>query len=179
MKYLIRFITRTPAGGVEQNDRIVDAPAITLGRATDQVIQLRDKRARLQHARIEAGHDGAQLISEVRTGVTVNGRSQREAQLKVGDVIEIGANIIRVIEPPPEVAFAISFELSDDASSDHYVAEWSAQSDTIAGWSKRRIAWVSVAVVLLVALVLPGISLLHSSIAKVTRDSALLMDDGY
>ncbi|MEL7184866.1 MAG: FHA domain-containing protein [Pseudomonadota bacterium] len=179
MKYLIRFITQTAAGGVEQNDRIVDAPAITLGRATDQVLQLKDKRARLQHARIEAARDGATLTSNVRSGVTVNGRSQSEATLQVGDVIEIGENVIKVIAAPPDVAFAISFELSPDASSDHVVAEWSAPNDSVAGWSKRRIAWTLAAVVLLVALVLPGLSMLPGGVASVTRDSALLIDDGY
>lgn len=179
MKYLIRFITQTAAGGVEQNDRIVDAPAITLGRATDQVLQLKDKRARLNHARIEAGRDGAKLISEERSGVTVNGRSQREANLTVGDVIEIGENIIKVIDAPADVAFAISFELSPDASGDHVVAEWSAPNDSIAGWSKRRIAWTLVAIVALIALVLPGLGLFHGGVAEVTRNNALMMDDSF
>lgn len=179
MKYLIRFITQNAAGGTEQNDKIVEAPAITLGRATDQVLQLKDKRVRLQHAQIEVGSGGAKLVSHVRSGVTVNGRSQREVNLQVGDVVEVGENIIKVIDAPADVAFAISFELSPEASGDHFVAEWSARSETIAGWSKRRIAWTLVGIVALVALVLPGLGLLNDGVAKVTRDSSFLMDDSY
>ena len=57
MRYLIRFITRNPAGGVEHHDKIIDTPVITMGRATDQVLHLRDRRVRLQHAQIERKND--------------------------------------------------------------------------------------------------------------------------
>ena len=179
MKFLIRFISRTAAGGIEQSDRLVDAPVITIGRATDQVLQLKDKRARLEHARIEADSGGLKLVSNVRSGVTVNGRSQREVDLSVGDVIEIGANIIKVIDVADGASHAISFELSADASSEFLVTEWSARNDSIAGWGKRRIAWTLAITTLLFALVLPGISLLHNDVADVTRGSALLPDDGF
>ena len=59
MKYLIRFITRNAAGGVEQNDKIVDAPAITIGRATDQVLHIKDRRARLQQLVFTLRHRAA------------------------------------------------------------------------------------------------------------------------
>ena len=158
MKYLIRFITRNPAGGVEHTDRIVDAPVITIGRATDQVLHLKDMRARLQHARIEQQSDGVHITTSALSGVTVNGRSQRDARLAVNDVIEVGSNILRVIDAPAGVDFAISFELSSDASSDHFVTEWSAPATGVGGWSKRRLSWAVVTIVLLFALLLPGVS---------------------
>ncbi len=167
------------AGGVEQNDKLVDAATITIGRATDQVLQLKDKRTRLKHARIESDADGATLSSDVGTGVTVNGRSQREARLSIGDVIEIGANVITVIDAPANVSFAISFELRADASSEHLEAAWSAPNDRVAGWSKRKISWTLATVALLIALVLPGLSLLNADVASATRDSDLLPDDGW
>ena len=55
MAYLIRFINKTAAGSIEHHDRRVDAPTITIGRSTDQVLHLKDRRTRLQHAEIELG----------------------------------------------------------------------------------------------------------------------------
>lgn len=155
MKYLIRFITRNAAGGVEHNDKTVDAPAITIGRATDQVLHLQDRRARLQHATIDQQSDGVHISSSALTGVIVNGRSQRDARLAVGDTIEVGANVLRVIDPPGDVDFAITFELSSEASSDHFVADWSEPAVGLGGWSKRRLSWALVILVAVFALALP------------------------
>jgi len=156
MKYLIRFITRNAAGGSEFHDRIVEAPVITMGRATDQVLHLKDKRVRLQHAEIERRDGGdVHITTSALAGVTVNGKSQRDARLKVGDVIEVGANVIRIIEAPDGVDFAISFELRADASSEHLVSKWSAPSPGIGGWSKRRLSWTLAGAVLLFGFLLP------------------------
>ncbi|MGI9271092.1 MAG: cytochrome c3 family protein [Woeseiaceae bacterium] len=166
MKYLIRFITKNAAGGVESNDRIVDAPVITIGRATDQTLHLRDKRVRLQHAQLEAQAGSVHITTDAMSGVSVNGRSQRDARLQVGDVVEIGSNILRVIEAEAGVDFALSFELSDDASAKHFVTDWSAQATGLGGWSKRRLSWAIAGVVLLAAVVLPSLNLLSKSVLQ-------------
>jgi hypothetical protein len=155
MAYLIRFISKTAAGGVEHHDRRVDAPAITIGRSTDQVLHLKDRRTRLQHAVIEVKAGVAHISTTAMAGVTVNGRSERSARLNVGDVIEVGGNIIRVIEAPEGYELAISFELRDDAGREHLVSRWSAPTSGIAGWSKRKLAWSLVVLVLMFAFALP------------------------
>lgn len=155
MAYLIRFISRTAAGSVEHHDRRVDAPAITIGRSTDQVLHLKDRRARLQHAVIEFRNGDGHITTTTLAGVTVNGKSERSARLKVGDVIEVGANVIRVIEAPDGYEFAISFELREDAGREHLASRWSTPTSGIAGWSKRKLSWSLLVVVLVFALVLP------------------------
>jgi pSer/pThr/pTyr-binding forkhead associated (FHA) protein len=176
VKTLIRFISSNPAGGVEHSDKIVDTPVITIGRATDQVLHLKDRRARLQHATIEQQSDGVHITTGALSGVSVNGRSQRDAKLETGDVIEVGSNILRVIDTPDGVDFAISFELSAEASSDHFVTDWSAPVAGVGGWSKRRLSWILAGVVVLFALLMPGLSLLQP-LTTVTRSTAL-PDDG-
>jgi pSer/pThr/pTyr-binding forkhead associated (FHA) protein len=176
MRYLIRFISRNAAGGIEQADRTVDTPVITIGRATDQVLHLRDRRARLQHAAIEQQADGVHITTSALSGVEVNGRSQRDVRLAVGDVIEVGSNVLTVIEAPQGVDFAISFELSAEASSEHFVADWSEPVAGIAGWSKRRLSWTLALSVVLFALLLPAITLVNEDTARLTRGS-LLPDD--
>jgi len=166
VKFLLRFITRNAAGGVEHNDKLIDAPVITIGRATDQTLHLRDKRVRLQHARIEAQAGAMHIKTGMLSGVTVNGRSQSDARLVPGDVVEIGSNILRVLEPERDADFAISFELRADASSEHLVADWGAQSSGLGGWSKRRLSWAVAASVLLATAVLPALNVLSKTVLQ-------------
>ena len=179
MNFLIRFITRNAAGGTEESDKIVDLPAITIGRATDQVLHLKDRRARLEHAVIEPRNGDVHITTAALAGVTVNGRSQRDAKLATGDVIEVGANVIRVVTPPGGIDFAITFELRDDASAEHFEAKWSAPAAGIAGWTKRRLSWTMVAIVFVLALALPAAVLLGPGAASALRGSAALPDDGF
>lgn len=166
VKFLIRFMTRNAAGGIEYNDKIVAAAAITIGRATDQTLHLRDKRVRLQHARIELEAGGARITTGTLSGVTVNGRSQSDARLAVGDVVEIGSNILTVIATEKGADFALSFELQRDASAEHFVADWSSDASGIGGWSKRRLSWAAAITVLLLAVVLPALNVISKSVLQ-------------
>ncbi len=177
MKYLIRFITTNAAGGVQHDDKIVDAPAITIGRATDQVLHIKDRRARLEHAKIEFDGRAASVTTSALAGVIINGRSHRECKLAVGDVIEVGANILRVIDPPDSVDYAISFELGSDARGEDMAPAWS-RTNIADGLNKRKLAWISAAVVFVLALLIPASGLLHPGIASFLRGTALLPDDG-
>jgi predicted CXXCH cytochrome family protein len=166
VKFLLRFITRNAAGGVEYHDKLLETAAVTIGRATDQTLHLRDKRVRLQHARIEPQAGAVHITTGTSSGVTVNGRSQTDARLLVGDVIEIGSNILHIIAPERGADFALSFELRADASAEHFIADWSSPASGLAGWSKRRLSWGIAASVLLAAVVLPSANLLSKSVLQ-------------
>jgi len=177
MKTLIRFISVNPAGVSEHSDKRIDTEVITIGRATDRTLHLKDRRARLQHAEISYENGEFTISTGALAGVTVNGRSQREARLVTGDVIEIGANILRVIDAGPDVDIAFSFELSAEAKSEDLAADWFATPSGIAGFSKRRIAWSLVGVIFVLALLLPALSLVGPGVASVMRGSDVLPDD--
>ncbi len=155
MAYLIRFISRNAAGGSEHHDRRIETSRITIGRSTDQVLHLKDRRARLEHAVIEPGDNGARITSSAIAGVTVNGKSQRDANLTVGDVIEVGANIIRVIEPPTGYEFAISFELSEEAAEEQLMSSWSTPTTGLGGFGKRKLSWALAAIVIVFGFAIP------------------------
>jgi len=179
VRALLRFISKNAAGDLEHSDKLISAPAITIGRATDQLLHLRDRRARLQHASIEARNGDMHIVSSAMAGVTVNGRSQRDAKLSIGDTIEVGANILSVIEAPDGVDIALSFELSDAADAEHLEQSWTIPATGVAGWSKRRLSWALAVLVFVFTLLLPGFSLLSPEIASTVRDSKLLPDDGW
>lgn len=178
MKTLIRFISRTAAGAVSHNDKIVDADIITIGRATDQVLHLKDRRARLQHAEIRRQNGDFHISTAALAGVTVNGRSQRDVKLQPGDVIEVGANILRVIDAAGAADFAVSFELSGEARVEDMAADWTRATSGIGGFSKRKLAWTFAGLVFVFALLLPAAGLLNPGIASFMRGNALLPDDG-
>ena len=178
MRYLIRFLSQGAAGSVEHYDKIVDDPTITIGRATDQVLHLKDRRARLQHARIEPRNGDVHISTRAIAGVTVNGRSKRDAKLQNGDVIEVGSNILTVIEAPPGFDFAMTFELSGDAASDELASQFDSLRLSRTSWSKRRLSWVMISIVLVCALIVPAAGLLHPGVAGVLRNVPLLPDDG-
>lgn len=178
MRYLIRFLSQGAAGSVEHYDKIVDDPTITIGRATDQILHLKDKRARLQHARIEARNGDVHISTRALAGVTVNGRSQRDAKLQTGDVIEVGSNILKVIEAPPGFDFAITFELSSAATSDELASQFGSLRLSQTSWNKRRLSWALAAIVLVFALIIPASGLIHPVVASFLREVPVLPADG-
>ena len=178
MKFLIRFITTNAAGGLEHSDKYIDETIITIGRATDQVLHLRDRRARLQHAQIEDRNGKVYMSSNVLAGVTINGHSQRDARLVVGDVIEVGSNVLRVIEPPEGSEFAFTFELKPEVSSEDVVPSWSADTLSDVGVGKRRLSWIAASIVLVFALLMPSFSMLGGGLASMMRGT-LLPDDSW
>lgn len=177
MKVHIRFLTANAAGVSEYNDKIIETEIITIGRATDRTLHLKDRRVRLQHAEIKLQNGELSISTSTLAGVTVNGNTQRETRLISGDVIEIGANVLRVLEPDAGIDLAISFELSESAKTEDMAPDWTSTPQDIGGFSKRRMAWTAVAVVAIAALLLPGLSLLHPTVASVMRGSQLLPDD--
>ncbi|MCH9026181.1 MAG: FHA domain-containing protein [Proteobacteria bacterium] len=178
MRYLIRFLSQGAAGSVEHYDKIVDDPTITIGRATDQVLHLKDKRARLQHARIEARNGDVHISTRALAGVTVNGRSQRDVKLQTGDVIEVGSNILTVIEAPPGFDFAITFELSSAATSEELASQFGSLRLSQTSWNKRRLSWALAVIVLLFALIIPASGLIHPGVASFLRGMPVLPGDG-
>lgn len=177
MKALIRFVTRTAAGGKEHHDRIVDCDAITIGRATDQVLHVKDKHARLKHAEIRFSNGETRIVSSAQAGVVVNGRSQRDAILSRGDTIEVGANILRLLDPVDGADVSISFELRADAKSEDLAGSWQELRPGIGGFTKRRLSWLLAGAIILCALILPAIIVMQPSVAPLLRDNALLPDD--
>ena len=156
MKFLVRFITTNAAGGLEYNDKHIEESVITIGRATDQVLHLRDRRTRLNHATIEDRDGKVHLASSVLAGVMVNGHSQRDTRLVAGDIIEVGSNVLRVIEPPDGFDFALTFELKAEVSSDDVVPSLSTDILSDVGAGKRRLSWIAAAAVLLGARLSPS-----------------------
>lgn len=142
MRALIRFLTRTAGGTVETRDRVVDGDAITLGRATDRTLHLKDSRVALDHARIFRSGGRTLLSCKAPAQAIVNGAVRRDAELHVGDTVQIGANTLRVIEADEGLDLAFTFELDATADARAGVVARPRLSLNQLGLYKRRWAWV-------------------------------------
>ncbi|MEQ1801634.1 MAG: cytochrome c3 family protein [Gammaproteobacteria bacterium] len=178
MRVLIRFLRRGPAGAVEQKDKLHDGEAVTLGRATDQVVQLKDRRVALAHARMVLRNGQPVLISQVPGGVLVNGTLQREARLNPGDTVSLGANLLRILEPVAGCDLAFSFELDAAARADELPVDLPRLRLADLGLAKRRWAWALFLGVLLLALLIPTTGLRSPALQDTLR-GGLLPDDGF
>lgn len=179
MRCLIRFLSKTAAGSVEQTDRIIDVPVITIGRATDKILHLKDRRARLEHARIEPKNGRMHIFSGSIVGVTVNGRSTRDAELSVGDAIEAGANVLRIIDAPEGIDLAMTFELNEAEIGDDTDQRWTDATAGVAGFSIRQLSWALLIAIVVLGFALPALTLTSPGVASSMRGSDLLPDDGF
>ena len=84
------ILRRVTPGGSDR-DIVLDGSLLTIGRADDNGLVLRDPRVSRHHARLRA-RAGMLVLTDLgsRNGVRVNGVTVTEAALGVGDQIEIG-----------------------------------------------------------------------------------------
>lgn len=80
-----------------QREIAIDGTLLTIGRAPDNGLVLRDSRVSRHHARLRARH-GMLVLTDLGStnGVQVNGVSVAEVALGVGDRIEIGDTVLVV-----------------------------------------------------------------------------------
>lgn len=159
MRTLIRFLTRTAGGTIETRDRIVDSDVITLGRATDRTLHLKDARVALEHARIFRASGRTLLACKSPAQAIVNGALVRDAELRAGDTVQIGANILRIVQPDEgrDGAFDLAFTFELDANADTLstVVDRPRLSLQQLGMYKRRWAWGMFIALLSLGLLVP------------------------
>jgi predicted CXXCH cytochrome family protein len=155
VRTLIRFLARTPGGTVESRDRIVDGDAITLGRATDRTLHLKDSRVALEHARIYRSGGRTLITCKPPAQVILNGTVRRDAELQIGDTLQIGANMLRLIEPDKGLDLAFTFELDATADARAGVVDRPRLSLNQLGMYKRRWAWIAFIACLGLGLLIP------------------------
>ncbi|HSD74351.1 MAG TPA: cytochrome c3 family protein [Steroidobacteraceae bacterium] len=142
MRAVIRFLSRGHSGAVEQRDRLFEGDAITIGRATDQVLHLKDRRVGLQHARIFRSGERVLISASAVSGVLVNGAVRRDAEIRPGDVVQVGSNTLKFVAPLAGFDVAFTFELDAAARAAEAVHE-RPQLDVANTRLNRRVAsWV-------------------------------------
>jgi predicted CXXCH cytochrome family protein len=176
MRAVIRFLSRGHAGAVEQRDRVFEGDALTIGRATDQVLHLKDPRVGLQHARILRSGDRIVISVSAVSGVLVNGAVRRDAEIRPGDVVQVGSNTLKFVAPPAGFDVAFTFELDAAARAAEAVRK-RPQLDIANTRLNRRVAsWVLFITIAALGLLVPLLAV-RSPDARPTLAATFLPSD--
>ena len=153
MEVLLRELREGPDGIPEYYDTEISAAELHIGSGADQSIQLLGKRVAAQQAIIRKS--GRHLELDSKAGkVIVNGQKVSSSRLTIGDVVGIGGHALTIVEAPG--GFDMAIELRPDASIGASEFEGAFSTDLNQTWlGKRMAAWLSVALILLLCLAIP------------------------
>ncbi len=181
MRCLVRTITKRSKSGVTHEDASFEADEVTIGRATDQKVQLADLRVALQHARItpSAGNKGL-ITAQSQSGIWVNDRPVQSSRLGVGDQVTIGNNRLEVIEAPGGYDFALEVEAIQAGRETENVLAKNARmglSETRLG--KRGVSWALFLLIVSLFLVVPASGSFKEGLQDQLRQIPILSDKSW
>lgn len=144
-------------GLVVAADEPLETDRVTLGRGTDQDVQLPDMRVTLAHAEIRREPDGGYRVECMGDSpVWVNGSPMPVATLGTGDTLDLGRFRLTIAEPSPgeDLVLEVMEHLSAREDKGRRRAEYRLTLAQ-AGLGKRRWAWALGALALLGLLLVP------------------------
>jgi len=151
----MRILIRQQAADGTWKETICEGSRLTLGRATQQMLQLPGLMVALEHAELQmAGAGHYRLSSKALTGVEFEGRTGvREAIVSTGSEFVLGGHQLRIETPTPGFDLFIVVTL---ASTGQAVSRAPARLDLDSGGlSKRRPALALVVALLVLGLLIP------------------------
>lgn len=179
MFFLLRrwVLTNKSTGQKEYRDTQIRTQRLTIGRHTDQHLQITDCSVEPRHAVIHLRRNNhLYLEATAANRFQVNGKHRRKVTLTPGDAIRIGSATITVEPPRPDYPGVLRFEAMD-ASGEEKLDALHDTSLSLTGLSKRYWSWLLGIGVLLVFLLVPLYGVLDASIRDTVRQLSMLPDD--
>lgn len=177
MRILIREVRRSTGDSFEHSDNTYDGDVVSIGRATDQVIQLQDRQLALSHSEMRADGRALSIRALGEEHFFVNGKRGRSSRLALGDVVEIGSYSVTVREAPDGYDHAVDVEAGEVASRDVAFGSQFRQGLEQTGLGKRWVSWTLASIVLLAFLVIPSLGFLDRDLGIALRNLPV-PDDG-
>ena len=177
MRILIREVRRAAGNNFEHIDSTFEGDVVTVGRATDQVIQLHDRQLALSHSEIRVSGRALAIRAQGEEQFFVNGKRSRASRLNAGDVVEIG-NYALTVGASADHDFMIEVEARAVSASEVAFGSSFTQSLDGVAWSKRKLSWALVLGSLVAFLFIPGIAVFDHELAAELRAMPLVPDDG-
>ncbi len=115
---VLRWIRSDVATGNKQyREVVVQTRRLTIGRGSDQHLQIADPKVFENHAVIRPGRgrEGAMVVEALTpSGVIVNGRNRLSSSLNPGDEVRIGPAVL-IVEPGAEgrAPFTLRFRMAE------------------------------------------------------------------
>ena len=175
MRLLIKYIE--PRGNGKQiHQSVFEGDVATIGRGTDQTIQIPDRRLPLAHSKLTLVDGGLSLASQGDLRFSVNNEASRRAQLKVGDEVLIVGHKFRVCTPESsdEEDFVLEVEIVNE-SVEKLRDRFQTRLREVK-LPERLMAWTLFLVILMGTLLIPVVGLYTDEMPALR--SLPLPDDG-
>ena len=118
MRILIRNVRRTGSEGIESSEKPFDGDVVSIGRATDQIIQLKSRTLPLSHSELRDAGSSLTLRATGEDFFFVNGKRSRSSRLGIGDEVEIGEYTLTPREAPSGYDYALDVEVGEISESE-------------------------------------------------------------
>lgn len=171
MRIIVRYIE---SKSVQQSS--FDGNVATIGRGTDQVIQIADRRLPLAHSKLTVSAGKLTLTANGEHRFTVNDTITKRSTLLAGDEIDISGHTLRVKPGEDGAEFVVEVELSAEQVESLRGRFTTRLSE--AGIPERGIAWVLFVAIFLIGLAIPGVGFLMGGETNQMVRNSPLPDDG-
>jgi Cytochrome c3 len=153
----VTTLTVRKNGSVSKRPVRVDADYLRLGRSTASEVLLSDIRVGLHEAELRQNERGRLTLNQIGSNpIRVNGAPAGAAELKVGDVVQIGPYELRVVEPPEGFDAAVTLQLVEALGDDLARLQRLSTIGLERTWlNKRGVSWALFTIVALLFLALP------------------------
>ena len=177
---VLRWIRSDVATGNKQyREVIVQTRRLTIGRGSDQHLQIADPKVFENHAVIRAGRgrEGAMVVEALTpSGVIVNGRNRLVSTLNPGDEVRIGPAVL-VVEPVQKGApFTLRFRMAEQENGRLDRLHVLSLSDS--GLSKRFWSLMLASGVAAIFLLVPMAAALYQPLRPLLRATSMVPNDG-
>lgn len=150
MDALVSFLTRRRDGAVASRDVDVTCEALRFGRSTENEVELPGPGVLLKEGVLYKRPGGLFFESAGQGNVIIDGKVGRSGPVAIGSKIALGPYDVVVANPPAGKDLAITVELARPLEDTlETLKDRSVISLADVGVSKRRWAWISAIVVLL------------------------------
>jgi predicted CXXCH cytochrome family protein len=173
VRLLIKYI-ESRGIGKETHQSTYEGDVATIGRGTDQTIQIADRRLPLSHSRLTVAAGKLSLAATGDYRFAVNGESSRRAPLAVGDKVNISGHSLKVCEGEAGVDYVLEVELVAETVEKLRDRFHTRLRDV--SLPTRGLAWVLFLVTLVGTLLIPVAGLYSDQMA--TLRELPLPDDG-
>jgi pSer/pThr/pTyr-binding forkhead associated (FHA) protein len=110
MKIRLIHFTKTRSGAQAKREQSLDVDRLTVGRGTDNLLQIPGLTVSLHHAIFVVSGDGVFVERRDASALTINGRPSGGQRVRAGDVVRVGSFELRLIEPAADEVLALEVE---------------------------------------------------------------------
>jgi predicted CXXCH cytochrome family protein len=180
---ILRWIRAHATTGQRQYREIfIQTRRLTIGRGSDQHLQVADSRVFPKHAVIRPGRGReGPLVVEALTpsGVRINGKTSLQKNLQPGDEIQIGPAFIVVESLARGAPVTLRFRFAESEDTGRRLDRLHVLSLSDSGLSKRFWSLLLASGVAAIFLVVPMAAALYQPLRPLLRSSTMLPNDGW